>query len=69
MVAYDDPHAQELVRTADGVFEYLTSPTGVVITAPPGTYDINTPPIAISTAAQLHAGYIVFHGTAHGPVH
>ena len=59
-------HAQEVVRTADGVFEYLTSPTGVVIAAPHGTYDINTPLIAISTAAQLHAGYIVFRGAAPG---
>jgi len=58
--------AQESVRTADGVFEYMASATGVVIAAPHGTYDINTPPIAISIAVQLHAGYIVFRGAAPG---
>ncbi len=57
---------QESVRTPDGAFEYLTSPTGVIIAAPHAIPDRNTGPIAIGVAQKLGAGYVVFRSTASG---
>lgn len=57
---------QETVRTAEGVFEYQGSATGVVIAAPHGAYDVNTAPIAAAAAAHLRAGYVIFRATAPG---
>lgn len=55
--------AQERVRDEQGEFEYLAAANGVLITAPHGTYDINTAPLAIAVAGRLGAGYIVFRGS------
>jgi hypothetical protein len=50
--------SQERVRHALGEFEYLPAASGIVITAPHGTYDANTPQIAIGASRQLGAGYL-----------
>jgi hypothetical protein len=50
--------SQERVRHALGEFEYLPGPNAILITAPHGTYDANTPQIAIGAARQLGAGYL-----------
>ena len=49
---------QERVGHALGEFEYLPASNGLLITAPHGTYDANTPQIAAGAARQLGAGYL-----------
>jgi hypothetical protein len=51
--------AQERLAHELGEFEFLPTSTGVLITAPHGTYDVNTAPLAIEAARRLGAGYIV----------
>ncbi len=58
--------AQERVRDENGEFEYLAAANGILITAPHGTYDINTAPLAIAVAKMLGAGYVVFRGSTAG---
>ena len=50
--------SQERVRHALGEFEYLPASNGVLIAAPHGTYDANTPQLAIGAARRLGAGYV-----------
>jgi hypothetical protein len=50
--------SQERVRHALGEFEYLPGSNGILITAPHGTYDANTPQIVLGAARQLGAGYL-----------
>jgi hypothetical protein len=52
-------HGQERSRHALGEFEWLPTPSGVVIAAPHGTFDANTPPIVVDAARQAQAGYLV----------
>jgi len=51
--------AQERARHALGEFEYAVASNGVLIAAPHGTSDANTPPIALEAAKRAGAGYIV----------
>jgi hypothetical protein len=51
--------AQERVVHELGEFELLPTATGVLITAPHGTYDVNTAPLAVEAARRLGAGYVV----------
>ncbi len=60
--------AQERVRDDTGEFEYLPASNGILITAPHGTFDINTAPIAIAVAKALGTGYVVFRGSTAGGV-
>jgi hypothetical protein len=53
-VAAQERRAHEL-----GEFESLPTTTGILITAPHGTHDINTAPLAVEVARQLGAGYVV----------
>jgi hypothetical protein len=52
-------HGQERSRHALGEFEWLPTSSGVVIAAPHGTFDANTPPIVVEAARQAQAGYLV----------
>ncbi|MGH2375873.1 MAG: hypothetical protein ACRDIC_20680, partial [bacterium] len=58
--------AQERVQDPQGEFEYLAAAGGVLITAPHGTADFNTAPLAISVARALGTGYVVFRGSMAG---
>ncbi len=58
--------AQERVQDPQGEFEYLAAPGGVLVTAPHGTADYNTAPLAISIAKTLGTGYVVFRGSRAG---
>lgn len=58
--------AQERVQDQQGEFEYLAAAGGVLITAPHGTADFNTAPLAISIARTLGTGYVVFRGSSAG---
>ncbi|HET8679123.1 MAG TPA: hypothetical protein VFM39_03325 [bacterium] len=58
--------AQERVQDPQGEFEYLAATGGVLITAPHGTADYNTAPLAISVARTLGTGYVVFRGSRAG---
>lgn len=51
--------AQERLAHELGEFEFLSTSTGVLITAPHGTYDANTAPLAVEAARRLGAGYVV----------
>ena len=51
--------AQERLGHELGEFEFLPTSTGVLITAPHGTYDANTAPLAVEVARRLGAGYVV----------
>lgn len=42
-----------------GEFEHVEGSTGVLITAPHGTFDAGTDSLAIAVAAELGAGYVV----------
>jgi hypothetical protein len=55
--------AQERVRLEHGEFEYLATSNGILITAPHGTFDINTDALAIAVARKLGSGYLIFRGT------
>ena len=55
--------AQEQVRLEQGEFEYLPTTNGILITAPHGTFDINTDALAVAVARKLGSGYLVFRGT------
>jgi hypothetical protein len=57
---------QERVSHEFGTFEYLATTSGVLVTAPHGTSDSNTIPIAVSVARRLGAGYLAFQSTAAG---
>lgn len=50
---------QERIRHALGEFEYSRASNGVLIAAPHGTFDANTPPIAIAAARELQAAYLI----------
>jgi hypothetical protein len=54
--------AQERVGHDLGEFELLSTPTGVLIAAPHGTYDANTAPLAVEAARRLGAGYVIARG-------
>ena len=51
--------SQERLRHALGEFEYVASSSGVLIAAPHGTFDANTPPIVIAAAGQVGAGHVI----------
>lgn len=50
---------QERIRHALGEFEFSRASNGVLIAAPHGTFDANTPYIAIAAARELQAAYLV----------
>lgn len=50
---------QERRAHALGEFEFLPTSTGVLITAPHGTFDANTASLAVEAARRLGAGYVV----------
>lgn len=51
--------AQERLVHELGELEFRPTSTGVLITAPHGTYDANTAPLAIKAARRIGAGYVV----------
>jgi hypothetical protein len=59
LVLLSPAHAQERTEHAFGSFEHLPTESGVVIAAPHGTFDWNTPPIATGAAKVLGAGHVV----------
>lgn len=54
--------AQERSRHALGNFEHKATANGILLAAPHGMYDTNTPQIALGAMTELGAGYLVARG-------
>jgi hypothetical protein len=54
--------AQERTKHALGTFEHVATTNGILLAAPHGVYDTNTPQIALGAAKELDAGYLVARG-------
>jgi len=57
------PAASQHTQTSPlGSFEWHVTANGILVTAPHGTFDRNTAPIAVEAARRLKAGYVVARG-------